>query len=66
MSETNYRYLLRLMTDNFPGSFEESLGCLQVSLFRKHRIDQVSIPINCPVEVAPLATHAHIGFIAIR
>src|SRR6266568_6192624 len=59
------RYLLRLMTNSFPGSLEESLGCLHVSLLREPRVYQVTITIDCSIQIVPLAIHFHIGFIGV-
>ena len=56
-------HLLRLMANYFPGSLEEALGCLHVSLLREHRVYQVTITIDCPIQIVPLAIHFHIGFI---
>src|SRR4051794_32232307 len=59
------RYLLRLMINNLPGSFEEPLGCLHIAVLTQHRVDQVTITIDCPIQVVPLAIHFHIGLIGV-
>ena len=48
-----------------PGRAEEGLRCPHVALLAQHRVDQVAVPIDRPVEVAPPAAHLQVGFVNI-
>ena len=43
------------------GLFEKVLGRLQISLFAEPRINQVPIPIDGTVKIAPSPLHLHVG-----
>src|SRR3954451_24431474 len=59
------RYLLGLMTNHLLGTLEEALGRLHVPMLRKHRVDQVAIPIYGPVQVTPFPVDLNVRFIRV-
>ncbi len=48
-----------------PRRAEESLGRLRIAMLAQHRVDQVSVPVDRSVKVAPPAADLQIGFVNI-
>ena len=57
-------YLIRFMSNNFSGLCKEALGCLHVSVLRKHGIYEVALPVNSSIEVAPFPVHFDVSFVS--
>ncbi len=51
------------VTDDVASLLEKTLGGLQISLLAQPRVHQIPIPIDGPIQVAPLSMHADIRFI---
>ena len=47
------RHPLRAVAHGCPGQAEEGLGCLHVPVLAQHGVDQVPVPVDCPIQVAP-------------
>src|SRR5438132_13761087 len=61
----NGRHPLRGMTNDSDGLLEKALGRFHVSLFAEHRVNQVAIPIDGSIQVAPFPFDVDVGFIHI-
>jgi hypothetical protein len=48
-----------------PRRAEGGLGRLHVAMLGQHCVDQVSVPVDCPVEVASPAADLQIGVVSI-
>ncbi len=53
------RHSLGCMTNNIDSLLKETLRRLHVSLLAQHRVDQIAIPIDGPIEVAPVPMDFH-------
>src|SRR5512135_2855695 len=59
------RHPLRRVTNHIDSLLEEALRRFHVPLFAEHRINQVAIPIDGPIEVAPLSMDTDVCFIHV-
>ena len=59
------RHAFRFMSDRRDGLFEKRLGRQQISLFAQQRIDQITVSVDGPIQIAPGALHLHVGFVHI-
>jgi hypothetical protein len=57
------RDLFWSMADHHESLCEKALGSLHISLLTEHELNEIAIPINSTVEIAPPSMHFHIGFI---
>ena len=46
-----------------PGRAEKRLGRLHVQVLSQHGVDQVAVPVDRPVEIAPAATNLQVGLV---
>jgi hypothetical protein len=53
------------VTNHIDGLLEKALGRLHISLLAEHGVNQVAIPIDGAIEVAPFPFDVHIGFVDI-
>ncbi len=52
------RHLIWSMTNRLNCLLEKALGRLHGALLAEHRINQIAIPIDGPIEITPLPMHA--------
>ena len=45
--------------------FEKRPGCHQIACFTQHRVDQIAVAADGPLQIAPFAFHLHIRFVHI-
>src|SRR5258708_36769889 len=59
------RHLIRNEANHRNSLLEKPLSRLHVPFFAQHRINQIAIVIDCPIQITPLPMHFQIGFIHI-
>jgi hypothetical protein len=51
------------MTHRLERLLEKALRCIHIPFLAEHRVNQIAISINGPIEVTPLPLHFDVGFI---
>ncbi len=58
-------YSLWGVADNLECLLEKPLGCLHISFFTEHGIDQPAILVDSSMQIPPLPMHFQVGFVNI-
>jgi hypothetical protein len=53
-------------TGHGPGRAEEGLGCREIPCSAEPHVHEVTVSVNCPVEVLPLTSDAHVGILLAK
>lgn len=59
------RHALRLVTNRLDGLLEKGRGCCQIAGRAEHRINQIAVAVDGPVQVMPRPIDLDVGFVHI-
>ena len=59
------RDLVRRRSGDRHGGAEERLGGFLIAAFAQIDVNQITVAVDCPVQVLPLASHLDVGFVDI-
>src|SRR4051812_19476936 len=58
-------YTFWFMADRFDRLLEEGRGCLQITRFAEHSIDEVSVAVDSSVQLMPAPVNFQVGFVDV-